>query len=386
LALLWICENPPNRAVVVKPQVYRFWERGRVIANKIVPVALDKTDEVDDANDAAGRKLRGPGVAVGLAEFAGRAHVVIVDGFRRQNRQRATIFCRPRAILDLLDALDDEGGPGLTYRKSFHQSIISNCLIESSDIRHIKNMNTAKIEHPELFDPETGLPLPSPRLVEIARQVAGNRLLLSFSGRDSLACWLYLRDQGFELIPYFCYTVPGLSYDDEMLDYYERFFGQHIIRLPHPRTYELFYARAWMPPDVAAMIWRCKLPRFEYSDIERWLAEQFGLGDDHLTGVGIKSADNLMRLRLIRQMGPIGYKKRRYYYAIWDWKTADVKARIEQAGLRLSKSYFYFGSTGDGIDYRFVRYLKDNLPDDYQRVLDVFPESDLELFRYEGVK
>jgi hypothetical protein len=80
------------------------------------------------------------------------------------------------------------------------------------------------------------MPLPSPELVPIAREMAGNRLLLSFSGRDSLAMWLWLREQGFELIPYWCYTVPHLSYDDEMLDYYERYFGVHYC-LPHPRTY-----------------------------------------------------------------------------------------------------------------------------------------------------
>jgi 3'-phosphoadenosine 5'-phosphosulfate sulfotransferase (PAPS reductase)/FAD synthetase len=93
-----------------------------------------------------------------------------------------------------------------------------------------------------------------------------------------------------------------------------------------------------------------------------------------------------MRLRLIRQLGPIGFKKRRYYYAIWDWKTADVKAYLEQHQIKLSKSYLYFGSTGDGIEYTFLHYLKDNLPDDYRKVLDVFPMADIELFRYESVQ
>lgn len=231
-----------------------------------------------------------------------------------------------------------------------------------------------------------GMPLPSPDLVPLARQIAGERLLLSFSGRDSLALWLYLREQGFELVPYWCYTVPGLSYDEEMLDYYERWFDTHIIRLPHPRTYELFYARAWMPPHTAAMLGAARLPRFEFADIERRLAGQLELGDNYLSAVGIRAADNLMRLRLVRQMGPIGLKRRRYYYGIWDWKTADVRDCLNHYGIKLSASYRHFGSTGDGIDYRFVRYLKDHLPDDYQRVLDVFPLVDLELFRYEQVR
>ncbi len=231
---------------------------------------------------------------------------------------------------------------------------------------------------------EDGQPIPSDDLRQYARDIAGNRLLLSFSGRDSLAAWLYLRDH-FELIPYWCYTVPGLSYDEQMLEYYEREFHCHIIRLPHPRTYELLRRGAWQPLENWRMLYYAQLPYFDYADIEQRLARQFGLGENYLAVVGIKAADNLMRLRLIRQMGPIGNKHRHYYFAIWDWKTVDVQEYIRKAGLKLSREYRYWGSTGDGIEYNWLAYLRDNLPEDYQKVLDVFPLADLELFRFEHV-
>jgi len=242
----------------------------------------------------------------------------------------------------------------------------------------------AQIEHPEIFGTDD-LPLPSDALVPIAKAIAGSRILLSFSGKDSLAMWLYLRNK-FEIIPYFCYTIPHLSYDDEMLDYYERFFGTHIIRLPHPRTYVLLNSAAWLPLDKWAIIYRAQLPLFEYADIEDLLARQFGLPDMYLSAVGIRAADSPMRSVFIRQMGPIGFKRRKYYYAIWDWKINDVREIIAKSGVKLSKSYLYFGSTGDGIDYNFIKFLRDNLPDDYRRVLDLFPMADIELFRYEAVK
>jgi hypothetical protein len=244
--------------------------------------------------------------------------------------------------------------------------------------------NRARLEHPEIFDSE-GNPLPSEMLVDIARSIAGNRLLLAFSGRDSLAAWLYLRDK-FEIIPYFCYTVPHLSYDDEMLDYYERYFGVHIIRLPHPRTYALLNHGAWMPLDAWSIVLNANLPDFDFSDVEDILAKQYGLGETYLSVVGFKASDSLSRRRLIYQMGPIGFKRRKYYFAIWDWKDSDVKEAISRAGLKLSKSYLYFGSTGDGIDYNFVKFLRDNLPEDYRRVLAFFPMADIEIFRYEHVK
>jgi hypothetical protein len=230
-----------------------------------------------------------------------------------------------------------------------------------------------------------GWPMPSADLVHVARAMAGNRLLLSFSGRDSLAAWLFLRDRDFEVIPYWSYMVPHLSYDDQMLVYYERELGAHIIRLPHPLTYWLLRRGAWQTPDTATMLKAANLAVFDFASIEAHLAKHFGLGDNYLSAVGIKAADNLMRLRLIRQMGPIGQKRRRYYYAVWDWKTADVKAYIQRHGLKLSRCYSYWGSTGDGIEYGWLAYLRDHLPDDFQKVLDLFPLADLELYRYEHV-
>lgn len=238
----------------------------------------------------------------------------------------------------------------------------------------------------EFYNFKPGKPMPSDLLVDVVHKIAGETLLLSFSGRDSLATWLFLRDAGFQLIPYFCYTVPHLSYDDEALAYYEKFFQTHIIRLPHPNTYSLLRSGAYQPLDTWRILYYSDLPSFDFSDIEKRLAAQFGLGDNYLSAVGIRATDNIMRWRLIHQMGPIGLKKRRYYFAIWDWKTQTVMDYIYRFGAKLSKSYLYFGSTGDGIDYRFLRFLKDNLPDDYNRVLELFPMADIELFRYEGVK
>lgn len=238
---------------------------------------------------------------------------------------------------------------------------------------------------PRITD-DNGKPLPSSQLVDVARQIAGNRLLLSFSGKDSLAAWLFLRDNGFEIIPYFCYTVRGLSYDEEMLDYYEKFFQTHIIRLPHPVTYGQLNASAWLPLHVWRTIYYCHLPRFDYTYIENILAEQYNLGENYLSAVGIRATDSLGRRRFILQGGAIGLKRRRYYFAIWDFTSQMVREYIKKHKVKLSKSYLYFGSTGDGIEYKFLRFLKDNLPQDFEKVKALFPEVELELFRYEKVK
>ena len=88
------------------------------------------------------------------------------------------------------------------------------------------------------FTPE-GQPVPSLALFDVVAglQEGCRRVMLSFSGKDSLAAWLYLVEHDFEVIPYWCYSVPGLSFDDEMIEYYEQAMSTKIYRFLHPGSY-----------------------------------------------------------------------------------------------------------------------------------------------------
>ena len=54
--------------------------------------------------------------------------------------------------------------------------------------------------------------------------------------------------------------------------------------------------------------------------------------------------------------------------------------------MKLPVDYELFGRTFDGLDYRFVRPLRDKLPDDYDQVLKYFPAVEMEFMRYEFVQ
>ncbi len=97
---------------------------------------------------------------------------------------------------------------------------------------------------------EDGSYLAGQDLLDFVKAERGDTLLLSFSrGKDSIAAWLYLRDH-FTIVPYYLYLVPGMSWEEESLTYYEEVFGQHIIRLPHPLFYKLLHDFVWQTPDL----------------------------------------------------------------------------------------------------------------------------------------
>lgn len=248
----------------------------------------------------------------------------------------------------------------------------------------IKRQNLADIG----YGPD-GAPLPSDQLVARVKEYGGDTILLSFSmGKDSLAMWLYLRDKGFKIIPYFLHWVPGMSYVEKPLAYYEQFFGQKILRLPHPLFYNMVRTWAYQEPHVISTVMSFDmLTDYDYASIDDTIAAWHGPKDPlPFCAIGMRSADNMERRRLIQQQGSIGIKRRRYYYAIWDWNVEQVSRIIVEAKCALPPDYKHWGRTLTAYHYQYLSLMRQAFPADYAKMLQWFPLLELEFFRYEAMK
>jgi hypothetical protein len=229
-------------------------------------------------------------------------------------------------------------------------------------------------------------------LLDLAREWRGNNVLLSFSrGKDSVATWLYLRENGFEILPYTLYVVPGLGYQERALKYYEDFFGQHIMRLPHPHFYYLLNNGVWMPPTDWATIKAFDLPSSDtlsFATVDNLVANDAGWTDPMpWCAMGMRRADNLMRMTLIDQCGVMGSRARRFFYPIWDWKIDDVCEIIDRYDAAIAVDYELFGwrGTTETMSYRRLKRVRDHYPEDWEKMLEWFPLLDSQMFRYEVV-
>ena len=89
-------------------------------------------------------------------------------------------------------------------------------------------------------------------LIDEYRRRYGETTFLSFSrGKDSIGTALALRDK-LNVVPVCYMDVPGLSFIEESLDYYERhLFKRHILRIAHPKLYDSFRNMLFQTPDTA---------------------------------------------------------------------------------------------------------------------------------------
>lgn len=227
-----------------------------------------------------------------------------------------------------------------------------------------------------------GSPLSGERTISRVRQHQ-HETLLSFScGKDAIAAWIAIRPHFDRVVPFFLYIVPRLSFVDEALDYYERYFGEKIYRLPHPSLYRMLNNFTFQPPERCAVIEAANLPNFNYEDVRAEVADAAGVQDDVLYATGVRAADSPMRRTAINQYGPITWSQRKYH-PVWDMRKADLLEMFRKHKVKLPIDYAIFGRTFDGIDLRFLLPLKKQRPDDYRKVLDWFPLAELEIFRWE---
>lgn len=246
-------------------------------------------------------------------------------------------------------------------------------------------MNQLQAEETRIGYGSNGLPLPSCEIKALAKKIAGDTILLSFSrGKDSIAMWLDLRKE-FNIIPYYMYWVPGLEYEEESLQYYERFFGCHITRVPHPYFYKHLNNFMFQPPERVAVIRAVNMPNFTFADMDDMLAKQFGL-DNPFTAIGMRAADGIDRRNMIHQMGALGTKSRRYFYSIWDWDIKQTASIINDNDCKIPLDYRVYGRTLASWDYQYIKPMKKHFPRDYQKLVEWFPFIELEFFRYEKME
>lgn len=218
---------------------------------------------------------------------------------------------------------------------------------------------------------------------ELWKQVAAQspEVLMAFScGKDSIAAWLALREWGGfrRIMPYHMFLIPGLEFVDDGLKYAEDFFGERIIQVPHPSLYRMLAHAVFQPPERIPILAAAGLPEFDYRVIVDMLIDKHNLPAGSLMVNGVRCCDSIYRRLALQRAGPI---RNGACNVIWDWNKARTMERIRAAGYKLPVDYEMFGRSFDGIDYRFLRPIKDRFPRDYARILDLFPLAELELFR-----
>jgi hypothetical protein len=212
------------------------------------------------------------------------------------------------------------------------------------------------------------------------RRLNGAKVMLAFSrGKDAIGAWLALRADGFDVIPVHYETCPGLSFVNESLAYYERFFGVSILSLPHPSFLKALDAGLFQTPRSQSLLDAASFSReLEYRDIFDDVAAMHGCGLWYATGV--RASDSLTRRMNLKRNGALIASESKAH-VIWDWTAEHLRTVIRAAGVKLPIDYRLFGRSFDGVGAEYLHAIRREFPADYARILQYFPLADVEMFR-----
>lgn len=225
-----------------------------------------------------------------------------------------------------------------------------------------------------------------PTSAEVIERLAAlnEPVALSFSrGKDSIAAWCALEDAGIEVVPVFFYGVPGLRFEEESLAYFEQKFNKKIHRYPHPSFYKHLNEGVFQAPENTPVIIAAKLPTPTYAQMWEFVKDDLKLSRQAWVADGVRAADSIVRRASFVKHG-IMKEKSRKVSPIADYLKQEVLDIIAQHGIELPIDYELFGRSFDGLDYRFTKPLKDNLPEDYERVCKWFPLIEADIVRHEA--
>lgn len=198
-------------------------------------------------------------------------------------------------------------------------------------------------------------------------------VIVGFSlGKDSIVtldlCFRYFKN----VYPYYMWLAPGLKYQEEALQKYERYYNTEIIRIPHfeVSNFLRYGTFTLADPDV---------PVVELNDVYAYLRQRTGA---YWIAAGERITDSIVRRAMIKHSGSIDRKRGRFY-PVAEWKKKDVVTYIKKKGLYLPEYSRENGYSFGMKNSEDIASFKEIYPDDYKRFLKLYPLAEVAVKRYE---
>lgn len=199
-------------------------------------------------------------------------------------------------------------------------------------------------------------------------------VIVGFSGGKESVVLLDLCCKHFKHVyPYFLYIHPNLEFQNRTLRWYEKKYGLEVLRLPHMDVSEFFHYGSFREGYY-------EYPLIDINDIYAYLRVKY---NTWWIACGERMDDSLWRRGMIHNSSSID-KNRGRFYPLAMWKTREVLDYIKYHKLYYSrdqkteKKGSLSGLQGDQL-YIVKKYY----PDDYERILQLYPFAGAGVKRYE---
>ena len=198
-------------------------------------------------------------------------------------------------------------------------------------------------------------------------------VIVAFSGgKDSIVtldlCFRYFKN----VKPFFMYICPDLSFQEKMLQWYERKYDTEIIRVPHMDVSEFFHYGSFRAGDPT-------FPIVSINDIYKWLRLE---NDIWWIAAGERINDSIVRRAMMKKSGSIDVQRGRFY-PVAQWKKQEIMDYIKFHKLYLSEDSRKLGFSFRSLAGNELAMVKQVFPEDYEKIIRLYPFAEAGVKRYE---
>lgn len=190
-----------------------------------------------------------------------------------------------------------------------------------------------------------------------------DEVIVSFSGGKDSVVVLDLCMRHFRKVhAFFMYQVPGLSFQEATLRWYEQRYGIEILRVPHPELATWLRLGVFRHEDYG-------VPAINFNDVYHYVRRQTG---GWWIAAGERIADSIWRRAMMKQSGSIDRKRGRFYPVAY-FRRPDVVGYIERHRLKVSPESRYLGHSFRSLEPEEMFLTRLHYPDDFRKIERWFP-------------
>ena len=235
-----------------------------------------------------------------------------------------------------------------------------------------------------------GLPASTRKVCEMVAEKTDTCTIAVSRGKDSIACWLIIREYFKHVIPYYTVNIPTNPlprHEQEYLDYCEKQFETKIHLYVNGFVgvcIDWYLYQPWQDWDKIEDLNIDEITEKKYFDYIKSLREITGCSKNSWGCSGIKGCDNGLMRRMFTKRG-IGIREEDHtFYPVYDWTHNEVFEFLAAHETKLPSDYMCHNKTIMGVPTApQLEWLRDNMPDDYAKVLQTYPMIEVQIARNE---